>query len=58
MHQVHTLPAPEHLARDFGYPSAATPKSDKPVYYVVEEEDGLHAERGPYSFQPAESKTR
>jgi len=57
--QVHTLPAPEHLARDFGYPAAAVAAaggqiSDKPIYYVVEEEDGLQ----PYnSFQPAATKT-
>ena len=49
IYQVHTLPAPEHLARDFGYPAE---KSDKPVYYV--EQNG-----GPYSFEPAaDTKTR
>ena len=43
MLQVHTLPAPEHLARDFGYPSE---ESSKPVYYV--EQNGE-----PFTFEPA-----
>ena len=50
IHQIHTLPAPQHLARDFGYPAE---KSEKPVYYIDQNEEG------PYSFDPAaDTKTR
>ena len=49
MLQVHTLPAPEHLARDFGYPAE---ESSKPVYYV--EQNG-----GPLNFDLAgDTETR
>ena len=55
MYQVHTLPAPEHVARDFGCPAA---KSDKPVYFVAEEQDGHHSERGAYNFEPTADSTK
>ena len=33
-----------------------TPKNGRPVYYVVEEPDSLHADRSPYNFEPADNQ--
>ena len=41
-------------ARDYNFKAGNTQKG-RPVYYVVEEPDSLHADRSPYNFEPADN---
>ena len=52
-------PPPNELAesaRDYSYHAGST-NGGRPVYYVVEEQDQLHEDRSPYSFEPADTHT-
>ena len=42
-------------ARDYNFKAGNT-QSGRPVYYVVEEPDSLHADRSPYNFEPADNQ--
>ena len=42
-------------ARDYNFKAGNT-KNGRPVYYVVEEPDSLHADRSPYNFEPADNQ--
>jgi hypothetical protein len=42
-------------ARDYNFKAGNT-KTGRPVYYVVEEPDSLHADRSPYNFEPADNQ--
>lgn len=43
---------PQGSGTDYSYNSGSTVKG-RPVYYVVEEPDTLHADRSPYAYEPA-----
>lgn len=42
-------------ARNYNFHAGNT-KKGRPVYYVVEEPDSLHADRSPYNFEPADNQ--
>jgi len=41
--------------RDYSFRAGNTEKG-RPVYYVLEEPDSLHADRSPYDYEPADSR--
>ena len=43
-------------SRDYSYHAGNT-DAGRPVYYVVEEPDSLHADRSPYNYEPADTQT-
>ena len=49
-----SLVSGEESARDYNYHLGNT-NSGRPVYYVVEEQDQLHDDRSPYTYEPADT---
>jgi hypothetical protein len=41
--------------RDYNYKGGKT-QNGRPIYYVAEEPDSLHADRSPYNFEPADNQ--
>ncbi|XP_059086644.1 uncharacterized protein LOC131883237 isoform X1 [Tigriopus californicus] len=44
--------SPQGQSKDYSYNSGSTVEG-RPIYYVVEEPDTLHADRSPYAYEPA-----
>ncbi len=47
---------PTAQARDYTYHAGST-NAGRPVYYVVEEDENLHSDRSPYTYEPADTHT-